>query len=245
MILVKRILKTVRGFGIELLLTFAVAWIGRRWIVGFDIRGPFLMISPIFAAGIFFLIGLFKFNKDRSPHLDPKNADSKLIKETALEFNLGHVTVFQQEIGAEVNLILSTHKDIEASLPKNWNELTIDAKRFAVVRVLVKLNRSGFEHYLKHWPYKLMQVGAMFGAGMNLWLILFFQGLFAGWFAHSIFFQRAKTLIEDDLNALKVMRNLQAAIAFVKLDPMNKSLSVEPEQRIGALKHSAHSFGLV
>jgi hypothetical protein len=219
---------------------------GQRWIAGFDIRCPFLLMSPLFAASLFFLITFNFVRGGRVTEGQPKPADVDLIQTAALEFGFGPVDVIRQRYGKELRLAIMTGgaDGKESSLPVNWSQLSFDAKRFAIVRALADSNVSPASRVLKALPAHATRLVAMILVGFNLWLILLCQSLAAVRLAYLMFWQRGKQLAYQDVRALTIMRDLKAAIAFVKGDPMNAEMQVKPEQRIAALRKAAVRMGI-
>ena len=239
-----RSVKFAGGIGIDLFLTLAVAWACIRWIPGFDVRGPFLVMSPLFAVEIFFVCGSFKLHQTRVIEGEPKRADADLIQSTAVEFDLGPVNLIQRRCGVDLRLVVVSDRGNDVTLPENWTKLDYDAKRFAVVWNLADSRKSSFSRILNRLPTYACRAATMVVAGINLWLILACHALGALWFARHVFWQRERMLTRKDAEALKIMRNLKAAMAFAKSDPMNSSLGITPEWRIMCLKKAAARMGI-
>ena len=234
----------VGWLALDVLFTAGVAWVGRRWTAGFDVRGPFLFMSPLYAAALFFSIGAMKFLHCRTPDGKPDPRDVDQIESTAVEFGFGDVGVIRQSYGAEARLTLIMRNGEEVSLPKNWAEMDSDARRFAVVRTLSEPDKTGWPGFVERLPSYGTRAIAMLICGFNLWLILACHGAGAIWFAYSVFWNRGKMLTKADVRALHIMRDLKAAIAFAKVDPMNASIGYTPEQRIAVLRKAAARMGI-
>jgi len=232
------------GLVIDLLMTSAIAWAGLRWIAGYDIRGPFLLMSPLYAFAIFFMIAGRRVFRDHPIEGEAKSVDIDLIEATAQEFDLGPVSVIQQRYGNDLRLVLTSSSGDESSLPTHWDKMSFDAKRFAVVMHLKDSKKSFMGQYAKNWPSQIWKTAAMMVAGLNLWLILACHAAGAVWFAYTVFVQRARLLTDADIKTLRVMRDLNAAIAYATADPANSSLNILPEQRIAALRKEANKLGI-
>jgi len=231
-------------FLVDPLMTAGVAWLGQRWIAGFDIRGPFLVMSPLFAAGIFFFIATLLGFGTGVREGEPKPSEVDLIQSTAIEFGFGPVDVIRQRSGKELKLVVVPAGAKETGLPENWGKLDFDAKRFAVVWTLADSKTPWLEKFVRWLPAYTARAAAMIVAGMNLWLILACHGLTAVKFAYTTFWQREKMVSQKDVRALAIMKDLKAAIAFVRADPMNEKMQISPDGRVATLRRAAVRMGI-
>jgi len=229
---------------LDLLCTAVMAWAGQRWIAGFDVRGPFLLMSPLYAISIFFLLSCFGIQRNAEEGGKPNAGDVQLIQSTALEFGLGSVDVITKEYSKELRLIVKTQSGDERGLPTNWSSLSFDAKRFAVVWNLGDSKKPRLVRAAKQIPSYATRYTVMAIAGINLWYIIPCHVTYAIWFAYQAVWRREQTLTKQDIEALKIMRDLKAAIAFAKADPANGMRSVNPEHRVAALKVAAVRMGI-
>ena len=230
---------------IDPLITAAVAWMGERWIVGFDERGPFLLMSPIFSASIFFfLIGGRNLFDCQVPEGKPKPVDVDMIQTAALEFGFGSVEVLQKRCGKELALAIAIADGSNMSLPTNWSKLSFDAKRFAVVWALLDSNVPLTTQLVKALPVYAARAAGMLLAGFNLWLILACHGFAAVRLAYSSIWNREKVWIQKDIRVLAIVRDLNAAITYVKADPLNADVDIKANQRIAALRKAAVNMGI-
>jgi hypothetical protein len=226
----------------ELALAGCVAWLGRRAIGGFDIRGPFLLISPVLAGGLGFL--LFSVCGNPRSNGVPKAKDIEFLRCTAEEFGLGPITVGQRQVGPNLHLFVALDDGTEILLPKDWSTFSGDARRFSAVRSILSGRKSVARATLERLPMCGAEVVGMTLAGINLWLILACHAVFAVWIV-----VRAGSALERkqwllDRRALKQTRDLKGAIAFARED---KDVSVpnrSREQRIALLKLEAFRLGI-
>lgn len=230
--------------GFEVLLTAVVAWLGQRSIGGFDVRGPFLLMSPVYASSIFYSIFATYAQNREIPEREPKPTEVDLIETTARDFGLGSVEVNRQRIGNEWRLVVTPVGYKTCTVTDQWEKLDFDAKRFAIVWALVDARMP--------WPAKVRdflaghsgRVVAMLLAGCNLWLILACHSATAAIYACFWIWRRDKLMTKRDVRALSIMRNLMAAFRFVKSDSVNSVLDITPERRIIALKRAAARLGI-
>jgi hypothetical protein len=147
-------------------------------------------------------------------------------------------------MGKDLKIVVTSERGDPCSLPDYWGSLDFDAKRFAVVWTLSGW-RLPWTARLAKWlsSYALRATG-MILAGINLWLILACHAFVAVRLGLSPFGLRDKSLIQQDIQALGIMKNLKAAIAFVKADAVNSKVSNTAGRRIAALRSAAARMGI-
>jgi len=229
---------------VDVSLTFFVAWFGQRTIAGFDVRGPFLVMSPLFAGFLFLAVGWSFIKSATANDGKPTRADEELIRETVADFGLGEYEVVGTKTDSDFALTMVNAVGTRFQLPKNWDQLDRAARRFAVVQALANAPASSLQKTLSQVPWYLAKVVAMVVAGMNLWLVLACHGSFAVCLAVVVFFFRHKALVKLDVKALRITRDLDAAVTFVRADKHGTALRVPPEVRIAALRREALRMGI-
>ena len=227
----------------DVLFTAGVARLGRHWITGFDIRGPFLLMSPVYAATLAFAICADRFSQYEIPEGKPKPRDVDLIETVALEFELGPVSVIQKRQRGDLRLALDLGGGEVLGLPENWSKMDVDARRFAVVWTLQ--GKQSLRSKLKQRvPRYALRAVAMIAAGFNLWLIIADHVPVALWVAYTTVYGRARALALADARALSVMRDLKAAISFARSDTTNDSSGMTVDERIASLRKAAGRMGI-
>jgi hypothetical protein len=242
--LVKRVTKLLASFTWNLAGVSAVAFLGQRYIAGFDVRGPFLLMSPLLGVFLFSLALTFFQNPARQPEGKVRPKDEELIQATIADFGFGTVEVQQQRHGKELRIALLTSDGSTYDLPANWDSLSENAREFAVIHKLLKSRETWLSIQAGRWPATLFGILGMAAAGVNLWTILGYHALCGLWVAYATIVGREKALIQMDLKAFRITRDLSAAIAYINSDEVGVALMVSADHRIATLRRSANRLGI-
>ena len=238
----KSTLRAVTRLCVGIVWATAVAYLGTHWRAGFDIRGPFLLMSPFFAIGLAAIALSGTFSRSNATKTAQK-ADLDAVKAVAVEFDFGEVAVWQAEGSdrLEVELVAEGRR---VHLPKNFHDLSAEVRRFAVIRAVTKQKKRLLERIVSAAPFYLVQTFAMLIAGLNLWSIIAYHSLWAASFIYIVLYQQSRVHAKQDCLALSVTRDLRAAKAFVLSADLGKHLKIRPEVRIEALDRAAKRLGI-
>ncbi|HEY0867679.1 MAG TPA: hypothetical protein VGE01_09875 [Fimbriimonas sp.] len=225
-----------------LLLPYLVWRLVSLWIPSADVRGPFLVASPFIAISFVFLpiarYTWLRFLEPRNPQPGPEELQ-KVV--TSYAETLGR-TGIEVVRGADGSLYLRDSERTTKVSTSDWGDLDDGQRRFLIARTLAHT----FGRQPRRWGHALHTAAMAAGmaiAALNLWYVLAAHASLAGLMAFEGFAPMKRRTVEADLAALRLTRNLSAAVEAVRRAAPGSSL-VDPDERIEALRREASAMGL-
>lgn len=226
------------------ILAVAISLAGRSYVRGFSILGPILLSGPfVFLMLAFGLMLKGAFAMAQRGQTPPRD-DVDLIEKAATDHNLGQVSVVQIKAEQGRKLVLMSPGQLPRFLPENWNDLPLDARRFAVVRTLLDANPGWLWRNMKPVLFLLEMALGMAVAGVSLWTVPLFWGVDIVLHLSFKDFRRRRSILIRDRRALAATKDLQAALRFANADPENRQLRRGFPARIAALRETAHRLNI-